>query len=192
MILTAMKTNRRESKTVPAIFLFAPVICLLLLTGCATDNEPIHFSGDKSLPTLATNSPATVLQKNNSLALADEQKILNAVFSNLLTRHFWDDGGYTAIFLQADDGVVAALQKKFHDRQPPIKEAYRVSLLENTAPRDRDTGQPAMILSADVSDPEADGTVTAIGKWFAGGAVTGFYSYRLMRTGDDWTILDAP
>ena len=187
-----MKTDKHGFKIGAAICLIAAVVFFALLTGCATDNENIKFSGDKNLPSLATNSPATVLQKNNSLAVADERKILLAVFSNLLTRHFWDDGSYTAIFLQADDEVITALQAKFSDRQPPIKATDRVSLLESTVPRDKDTGQAAMILSADVSDPEADGTVTAVGKWFAGGAVTGFYSYHLLKTGDDWTILDAP
>lgn len=187
-----MNANKRELKLSAAMLFIAATVCVSFLTGCATDGENINFSGDKNLPSLATNSPATVLQKNNSLAVADERKILLAVFSSLLTRHFWDDTGYTAIFLQADDEVIAALQKKFPDRQPPIKETFRVSLLQNTAPRDKDTGQAAMILSADVSDPEADGTVTAIGKWFAGGAVTGFYSYRLLKTGEEWTILDAP
>ena len=187
-----MNTDKHGFKIGAATCLVAAGVFFALLAGCATDNEDIKFSGDKNLPSLATNSTATVLQKNNSLAPAEERKILLAVFSNLLTRHFWDDAGYSAIFLQADDEVIAALQAKFSDRQPPIKATDRVSLLESTVPRDKDTRQAAMILSADVSDPEADGTVTTVGKWFAGGAVTGFYSYRLLKTGDDWTILDAP
>ena len=187
-----MNANKNEFKISAAMFVVAVGIYLSLLAGCATNSEDIKFTDDKNLPKLATNSPSSALQKNNSLAIADEHKIMLAVFSNLLTRHFWDDGGYSAIFLQADDEVITALQKKFPDRKPAIKESYRVSLFQNTAPRDKDTGQAAMILSADVSDPETDGTVTAIGKWYAGGAVTGFYSYRLLKTGDDWTILDAP
>ena len=170
------------------------MVCLpaWLLTGCRTDKSDIVFTDQATMPHIETNSPALALQKRNSLARPDEDKIDLAVFGNLMTRHFWDDGGYTAIFLQADDEVVAALQKQFVDRKPPVKEAYRVNLQPNMAPRDRDTGQPAMILSADVSDPEADGSVTAIGKWYAGGAVAGFYSYQLKKVGDDWEIQNAP
>ena len=187
-----MNTNERELKLGAAMFLVAAGILFALLTGCATDSEDIKFSGEKNLPPPATNSPATVLLKNNSLPVAEEQKIQAAVFSSLLTRHFWDDAGFTAVFLQADDEVVATLQKKFHDRQPPIKETSRISLLPGFPPRDKDTALAAIILSAEVNDPEPDGSVNVVGKWDAGGAVTGFYSYRLLKTGDDWTILDAP
>ena len=187
-----MATNKHGWKISGAIGFLAAGIFISLLAGCATDGEDIKFAGEKNLPPLATNSPATVLLKNNSLPVAEEQKIQAAVFSSLLTRHFWDDAGFTAVFLQADDEVVAALQKKFSDRQPPIKETSRISLLPGFPPRDKDTALAAIILSADVNDPEPDGSVNVVGKWDAGGAVTGFYSYRLLKTGDDWTILDAP
>ena len=163
----------------------------VLLAGCRTEKSDIVFTDGATLPHLDTNAPA-VLLKQPSLPPADERKIDLAVFSNLLTRHFWDDGDYTAIFLQADDEAVAALQKKFPDRKPPIKETFRVNVRQTLSPLDKDTGKPAMILSVDVSEPEADGSVTAIGKWFAGGAVTGFYSYQLKKTGDDWEIQNAP
>ena len=168
------------------------VVPVLLFTGCGTDKTEIEFSDSGSLPKLDTNSTAFLPPQKISLPVADERKIELAVFSDLLSRHFWDDGGYSAIFLQADDDMVSAIQKKFPDRKPPVKETYRINVQPNLAPRDKDTGQPAMILSVDIGEPEDDGTVAAIGKWYAGGAVTGFYTYQLKKTGDDWQIQNAP
>ncbi|MBW8865315.1 MAG: hypothetical protein JF609_10425 [Verrucomicrobia bacterium] len=159
-----------------------------LLSGCRTDKEDIVFSDEATAPHLETNTPAFLSPKDSSLAKADETQIELLVFRNLLTRHFWDDGDYTAIFLRADDSEVAALQKSFPDRKPPIKEGYRADLQPNQSPRDKDTGRPAMILSVDVGDPEPDGSVTAIGKWYAGGAVTGFYSFPLKKNGQNWEV----
>ena len=161
-------------------------------TGCdTTDKGDINFESSPSLPQLSTNAAAMAPEKK-SLPEADERKIEQAVFSDLLVRHFWDDGGYSAIFLQADDDMISAIQKKFHDRKPPVKETYRIDVEPNVSPRDRDTGQPAMILSVDIGEPEDGGTVAAIGKWFAGGAVTGFYTYQLRKNGNDWLIQNAP
>jgi hypothetical protein len=186
-----INTDGRGFKQPRLLKCFFGGLLAIALVGCRTEKNDIVFSDESSLPRVDTNAPA-VLLKTPSLPRADERKIDFAVFSNLLTRHFWDDGGYTAIFLQADDEVVAALQKKFHDRQPPIKETYRANVRQNLSPLDKDTGKAAMILSVDVSEPEADGSVTAIGKWFAGGAVTGFYSYQLKKSGDDWEIQNSP
>ena len=44
-----------------------------------------------------------------------------------------------------------------------------------------------MVFSVDALDPE-DGTVEAIGRWFAGDAVTGFYTFQLKKSGEDWHI----
>ncbi|HEV2692941.1 MAG TPA: hypothetical protein VG347_08615 [Verrucomicrobiae bacterium] len=165
------------------------IIAGFLTAGCQSDKTEIKFSDDASMPRLDTNSVA--LPKSSALPKEDEAKIEIQVFSNLLTKHFWEDGDYTAIFLRADDAEVTALQKQFSNRKPPIKESYRVDLKPNQSPRDKDTGKPAMILSVDMDEPAADGTVTAIGKWYAGGAVTGFYSYQLKKTGDDWVIQNA-
>lgn len=44
-----------------------------------------------------------------------------------------------------------------------------------------------MILSVDTLDPE-DGTVEAVGRWFAGDAVTGFYTFELKKIGGKWRI----
>ena len=87
----------------------------------------------------------------------------------------------------ADDAEVVALQKSFPDRKPPIKEGYRADLQPNQSPRDKDTGKPAMILSVDALDP-VNGMVEAVGKWYAGGAVSGFYTFSLKKSGDDWVV----
>ena len=173
-------------------FKYAGTLCLmatgfaLLTAGCQSAKNDIVFSDSASIPRLETN--ALPVTRVTSLPKEDETKIEIQIFSNLLSRHFWEDGDYTAIFLRADDAEVSALQKIFPDRKPPIKESYRVDLKPNQSPRDKDTGKPAMILSVDMDEPAADGTVTAIGKWFAGGAVTGFYSYQLIKIGGDWVI----
>ena len=55
---------------------------------------------------------------------------------------------------------------------------------------DKDTGKPAMILSVDTLETEGD-TVQAIGKWYAGGAVTGYYTFILKKDADNWVIQSA-
>jgi hypothetical protein len=189
--------EKPEMKTLPqpqvASFAAAMlVIPVLLFTGCGTDKADIEFSDHGTLPKLDTKSTALLPAKKISLPEAEERKIEVTVFSDLLVRHFWDDGGYSAIFLQADDDMISTIQKKFPDRKPPVKETYRIFVQPNIAPHDKDTGQPAMILSVDIGEPEDDGSVAAIGKWYAGGAVTGFYTYQLKKTGDDWQIQNAP
>jgi hypothetical protein len=58
-------------------------------------------------------------------------------------------------------------------------------------PLDADTYKPAMILSADVNEPNQDGSVDATGRWYAGDAVTGFRAFHLEKAGDDWQITEA-
>lgn len=159
--------------------------------GCASDDEKIPFNDEATIPHLETNSIASPPDKSG-LPEADERKIEFAVFSELLSQHFWDDGGFTGIFLRADDDLTAQLQKKFSQRNPPIKETQHIDLQPNVAPRDRDTGKMALILSVDIGEPEPDGAVTAIGKWFAGDTLAGFYSFQLKKMGDDWQIQNAP
>lgn len=156
-----------------------------LLAGCdSTNNEPIYFASAVKLPpAVAVMSPVAP-----SLSKADEEKIELVVLSNLMERHFWEDGNYSALFLQADDKVVALMMTKFPNHNPPIKESYHIDLRANQSPLDKDTGKPVMILGADVSDPNTDGSVDVVGRWYAGGAVQGFYTFNLIKTGDDWTI----
>jgi hypothetical protein len=87
--------------------------------------------------------------------------------------------------LQGED--VDALTKQFPNHIPPIKTSDRAELIPNHTPIDKDTGRPAIILSVDALDPVND-TVEALGKWYAGGAVSGFYTFSLHRFGDTWMI----
>jgi hypothetical protein len=170
-----MKTNLR---------ILVAAVPLLLVSGCASNDEKIYFASASKLPAPPPESSAMA----KGLLKADERKIQMAIYSYLLDRHFWDDANYTAIFAQADDAVVEALMKKYPTHVPPIKQSFRIDLRSNQSPLDRDTGKPVMILGADVGEPNEDGSVDVIGRWYAGGAVQGFYTFSLKKTGDDWTI----
>ncbi|MGD0746052.1 MAG: hypothetical protein ABSA45_12940, partial [Verrucomicrobiota bacterium] len=80
-----------------------------------------------------------------------------------------------------------AIRRIFPNHIPPIKAGYRAELRPGRTPVDKDTGRPAMILSVDVLEPEGD-TVAAIGRWHAGDAVTGFYTFKLRKNGAEWII----
>jgi hypothetical protein len=159
---------------------------LLLASGCHIANEKIVFSDESVSSAAVTNAVASPQPKK--LERADELKIREIVFGYLLSRHFWDDGDYSAIFLQGKDDEVDALIKKFKNHVPPIKPSSLADLPPNRTPLEKDTGGRAMILSVDVGEPNADDSVDALGKWYAGGAVTGFYTFVLKKSGGDWTI----
>ena len=110
------------------------------------------------------------------------------IFSYLLERHFWDLADYSAVFLQADDKEVAALIKKYPDHNPPIKQSSHAKLQAHHTPMDKDTNKPAMILSVEVNEPNADGSVDALGRWYAGDAVTGFRAFNLKKVDGAWQI----
>lgn len=158
------------------------------LAGCSTDKEAILFSDELPVPHSrpADNPVASAKQ----LSKQDLFKVELAIYAYLLQRHFWDDNEYTAVFLPGEDDEVAALIQKFPNHVPPIKTGDHAELLPNRTPIDKDTGRPAMIFSVDALDPVA-GTVQAIGKWYAGGAVSGFYTFSLRKSGDDWVIVNA-
>jgi hypothetical protein len=167
----------------------AACLAALLCAGCASDKAPIVFSDEATAPKAAKDA---AVAENPGLSKADQIKIEMQVLGDLLTRHFWDDGEYTAIFIQCDDAQLKMLQNKFPKHKPPIKPNYLADLRPNQMPRDRDTGRGAMILSVDVNEPEPDGTVQAIGRWYAGGAVTGFYTFVLKPKDGDWEIQNEP
>jgi hypothetical protein len=159
-----------------------------LVAGCFSDKENIRF-GDEHLPE-PTNVVATaVLLQTPGLEKDDLLKVETAVYGYLLQRHFWDAGEYSAVFLQADDAEVAAIKRTFPDHIPPIKAGYHAELRPGRTPVDKDTGEPAMILSVDALEPEGD-TVEAIGRWYAGDAVTGHYIFSLKKENGEWTIED--
>ena len=175
------------AKTVAAF-----IVSVLFLSGCA-DKEPIQFS-DQHMATLRSRAeapaPRPAKPEKPTLTKQDLFKVELAVYHELLQRHFWDNGGYSAVFLQGDDDEVDALIKEFPDHVPPIKRSSSADLRPNRAPLDKDTGQPAMILSVDTLDP-VDDTVQAVGKWYAGGAVSGAYTFNLHKTGGGWVVESA-
>ncbi len=127
---------------------------LVLAAGCAAPREKIVFSDDADIRLATASAVAPPVQKK--LDKADELKIEQLIFGYLLERHFWDSAEYTAIFLQADDAQVAELMKKYPRHVPPIKESFHAYLPGHRSPVDKDTNKPAMILSADVNEPNAD------------------------------------
>jgi predicted small lipoprotein YifL len=154
-----------------------------LAAGCSSE-APVYFASAAQLapPPDTASAPARSLNKD------DEKKIQQVVYSYLLERHFWEGGDYSALFVQAEDDVVGALIKKYPQHVPPIKHSYHIDLRQNQSPRDKDTGLPVMILGADVGEPNADGTVDVVGRWYAGAAVQGFYTFLIIPAGSDWTI----
>jgi len=154
-----------------AVFIFAAVF-LCLLAGCRT------------------NRKAEDLGNTRKLEGRDDFKIEMAVYGYLLEKHPWGNGDYTAIFLEGSDDWVAALVRKFPKHVPPIKPSNRAQLRPNQAPIDKDTGKPALILSAKAMDPTND-VSEAIGTWYAGEAVSGLCAFVLVKVDGQWTIQSA-
>jgi len=168
-------------------------MCILFMPGCGANKEPIQFSAEH-MATIGGRAEAPVALpvkgKKPKLSRMDLFKVEVVVYSDLLRRHFWDDGEYSAVFLQGDDDEVDVLIKAFPHHVPPIKRSYHADVRPNRTPVDRETGRPAMILSVDTLDP-VDDKVQAIGKWYAGGAVTGFYNFSLRKINGDWVVESA-
>jgi hypothetical protein len=161
------------------------ILSACLFAGCSADKETIHFS-DEHLQ--RPDDPITAVAADpEKLSKQDLFKVKLAVYGDLLQRHFWDAGEYSAVFVQGTDEEVDAVVRKFPNHVPPIKPSNHAQLLPNRTPLDKDTGKPAMILSVDALDPE-DGMVQAVGRWYAGGAVSGFYTFSLRKSSGDWVI----
>ncbi|MGD0253142.1 MAG: hypothetical protein ABSC01_10655 [Verrucomicrobiota bacterium] len=153
-----------------AVLIFA-AFSICLLAGCASHK---HSGARRGAPP-------------QKLRDTDEFKIDEAVYGYLLQRHFWDGGEYTAIFLQGEDAEVDAIRRDYPNHVPPIKPGKRAKLHPNRTPIDRDTDKPAMILGVEASEPVND-TVEAIGTWYAGGAMSGHYTFSLKKVNGEWTI----
>ena len=162
---------------------------LALAAGCAThkENDKIAFSDDAAVRAAAASTVRPPEQKK--LDRADEVQIEQVIFGYLLERHFWDLADYSAVFLQTDDAQVTAMMKKYPDHVPPIKQSFHAAIQSHKTPVDKDTNKPAMILSADVNEPNADDSVDALGRWYAGDAVTGFRAFNLKKADGDWQIV---
>jgi hypothetical protein len=167
---------------------FGFMLLALLAAGCAThkNKDKIVFSDDAEVRAAATSAVVQPAQK--TLDKADELKIERLIFGYLLERHFWDLADYSAVFLQTDDRQVAALMKQYPDHVPPIKQSVHAAIQSHRTPMDKDTNKPAMILSAEVNEPNADDSVDAIGRWYAGDAVTGFRAFSFKKTDGEWQI----
>jgi len=124
------------------------------------------------------------------LGKPDELKIEQLLFSYLLERHFWDLADYSAVFIQTDEAQINAMIKKYPAHLPPIKQSTHADVQPHRTPLDKDTNKPAMILSAEVNEPNADDSVDAIGRWYAGDAVTGFRAFHLKKVANDWQITE--
>lgn len=159
---------------------------LVLAAGCGTNKKEIAFNDAADVRPAAAG--AVVPPAPKSLAKADELKIEQAVFSYLLERNFWDLADYSAVFLSADDALVAAMMKKFPAHVPRIKQSNHAAFPSPKTPQDKDTGKPAMILSVDVSEPDADDSVDVLGRWYAGDPVAGFRAFNLKEVDGDWKI----
>ena len=156
----------------------------VLMAGCVHDPVPIEFS-DAS-PLVPARQTA-VSAREVGLKKADLAQMELAVFSYLLTHRFSDDAHFSAVFVAAEESQTTALIKKFPRHVPPIKPWWHLDQRPGFSPQDLDTGRAALVLSADVADPE-NGKVVALGKWFAGDALAGFFTFEFQRAGDGWAI----
>ncbi|MDD5139364.1 MAG: hypothetical protein PHY43_03770 [Verrucomicrobiales bacterium] len=163
------------------------LLFVLLAAGCSTNKQGIYFISDEQLKPSVHPAEQTVPAPPQKLAKEDWFKVQVAIYGYLLQRHFLEDGEYAAVFVQGDDEEVAALIKQFPNHVPPIKTSDQADLRPNRTPLDKQTGKPAMIFSVDALDP-VDDLVLAIGRWYAGGAVSGFYTFALKKQGADWVI----
>ena len=166
------------------VTLFA-LIVLTLLTGCATP-ENIPLSDDGAVSALQKKDIIAPPVKPN-LSDSERQEVEIEVFSWLLDRPIGDDPVYSAIFLQVDPPTTTILMRQFPAHQPPLKPLWHISVRPGQSPLDKDTGQPAVILSVDMLDPE-NGTLVAVGKWSAGDAASGFHTFTLHRSEAGWRI----
>jgi hypothetical protein len=165
------------------------ICCLALATGCASHKqEKIVFLDEPEIHAALASADAPVAQPR--LEKADELKIERMIFGYLLERHFWDLADYSAVFLQADDAQEKAMIKQYPNHVPPIKMSYRANVQPHKTPMDEDTNKPGMILSTDVNEPNADGSVDAIGRWYAGDAVTGFRAFHFQKVNGEWQIAE--
>jgi hypothetical protein len=161
---------------------------LILASGCASHQAKIRFSDDAEIR--AETAQAAAQSARAGIDPATQLAVEQLVYGYLLEQHSGDMAGYSAVFLQADDAQVAAMMKKYPNHNPPIKPGSRALIRSRNVALDKDTKKPAMILSVEINDPNDDGSVDAIGRWYAGNAATGFHTFHLAKVGDHWQIAD--
>jgi hypothetical protein len=156
--------------------IFFAALCVCLLAGCRTDEGIIG------------GSIAAVAPTPRKLDQQELSKVELAIYGYLLQPQFWTNGEYSAVFVQGDGDEFDAVSKLFPNHVPPLKPGGRAQLLPNRTLVDRDTGRPAIILSVVAQDAVGD-TIQADGRWFAGAVVSGFHTFTLQQTNDDWRIV---
>ena len=161
-----------------------------LAAGCSTNQEGIEFISDEQFKSVVNPAQTVAALSHPHLAKEDLFKIQVAIYGSLLQRHFPEAGEYSAVFVEGDDAEVAALIKQFPSHVPPIKPSDQADLRPDRAPVDKQTGKPAMIFSVDAIRQEED-TVQAIGRWYAGGAISGFSTFVLRKAGGEWVVESA-
>ena len=149
-------------------------VFLCLLAGCAS-HQP------------ATAAKGKASSASQKFEASDDFKIETAVYGYLLEKHPWDNDQYAAIILRGTDSRVAALIKKLPNHLPPLKPVSRAQLRSGQTPIDRDTGKPAMVLSAKAMDP-TNGVSEAVGTWYGGEDASGLYAFVLVEVNGEWTI----
>ena len=163
-------------------------MAVVLMAGCASP-EVISFNDEASIARLKQTEPPVPLVKPG-LPPAERRKIEREVFIWLLASPVGSDSRYSAVFLKADETGTSSLMKQFPSHVPPIKQLWHLETRLGQSPLDKDTGRKAILLSVDVMEPE-NGTVVAIGKWFAGDAAAGFHTFELKQNGNQWQIRTA-
>lgn len=168
-----------------ATFFLLPVLVISLLTGCAHHYPEIVFVSQTRMAQPDSIEPP----KKPALSAEEIRRIEQLVFERLLNGHFGDDGSYTAVFLQADESQTKVLKEKFAKHQPPVKQLWHSDIRAGFTPLDKDTGQPAIIFSCEIGEPEG-GSLTALARWYAGEAVKGFYLITFRQTSHGWVASD--
>lgn len=165
--------------------IFIGLLAVALLAGCAAPEvlSPEEQAMMARLEQHAEPPPPAL----TGLDQAEIKKIEVEVFTWLLQRPLDIGNEYSAVFLQTDEATAAVLIKQFPAHVPPLKPLWHLEIRSGQSPLDRDTGRPAVILSVDALDPER-GVVEAVGKWFAGDAITGFHTFELKQKNAGWRI----
>lgn len=135
------------------------------------------------------NLPRSSSSAAAEIEVTDEFRIKELVYAYLLQMDFWSESPFSAIFLKGSDAELAALVRRFPNHTPRLKPMDRLRLYPARSPIDKETGKPAVLLAAVVSEPSKDGA-EAIGTYYAGPMVSGKYVFKLKKVDDRWRIED--
>ena len=118
---------------------------------------------------------------------SEEFKIQTAVYRYLLGLSFWKTQEYSAVFLQGTNREVRAQLRQFPNHIPKIKPSSQADLRPHSTPIDKETGKPAVILTASGSEPEGEVT-EAVGSYYAGAMIRSMYFFTLKKVNGQWAI----